>query len=282
MITLEGKVAIVTGGAAGIGAATVRIMAALGANVLIADVDEVRSKALVDELTATGAAVASCRTDVTVEDDIRMMIDAAVQEFGGLDILHNNAGIPRTIAPDCEVVDMTLDWWYKTISAHLTSVMLGCKYAIPQMIARGGGAIVNTSSSSAHAATVDLPAYGVSKAGVHQLTREVAATYGRNNIRCNAVVPGAVLTERGRATLPPDIFRLFATETVLPRLTLPEDIANVVVFLASEASAMITGQAITVDGGMMIKLPYWLPKMRTRLGEQFDETTHQYEDMQKS
>lgn len=281
MFRLDGKVAVVTGGAAGIGAATVRIMAALGARVLIADVDEAGSKALADELSAQGAGVIAFRADILVEDDIRAMIDAAVHSFGGLDILHNNAGIPRTIAPDCEIADMTLDWWYKTLSGHLTSAMLGCKYAIPRMIARGGGAIVNTSSSSALAATVDLPAYGVAKAGLHQLTREVAATYGRNNIRCNAVVPGAVLTERGRKTLPPDIFQLFATETVLPRLAEPEDIANVAVFLASEASAMITGQAITVDGGMMTKLPYWEPKMRARLGDQFDATTHKYEDSQK-
>lgn len=282
MIRLDGKVAVVTGGAAGIGAATVRIMAGLGAQVVIADVDEARSKALAGELCSRGASVIAFRADILVEDDIRAMIDAAVDHFGGLDILHNNAGIPRTIAPDCEVAHMTLDWWYKTLSGHLTSAMLGCKYAIPKMIARGGGAIVNTSSSSALAATVDLPAYGVAKAGLHQLTREVAATYGRDNIRCNAVVPGAVLTERGRKTLPPDIFQLFATETVLPRLAEPEDIANVAVFLASDASAMITGQAIPVDGGMMTKLPYWEPKMRGRLGDRFDATTHKYEDVRKN
>ena len=279
MIALEGKVAVVTGGAAGIGEATVRTMVELGAHVVIADVDVVRAQALVADLTAKGGSVISCRADILIEDDIAAMIAVAVNRFGGLDILHNNAGIPRTIAPDCEIVDMPLDWWHKTLSGHLTSAMLGCKYAIPHMIARGGGAIVNTSSSSAYWATVDLPAYGVAKAGLHQLTREVAATYGRNNIRCNAVVPGAVMTERGRKTLPPDIFQLFATETVLPRLAGPQDIANVAVFLASDASAMITGQAIVVDGGMMIKLPYWLPKMQARLGESFDESTYKFTDL---
>lgn len=279
MISLEGKVAIVTGGANGIGEATVRTMVGLGAHVVIADVDEARSRALVAELTEAGGSVISCRADILVEDDIAAMIETAVQRFGGLDILHNNAGIPRTIAPDCEIVDLPVDWWYKTLAGHLTSAMLGCKYAIPHMIARGGGAIVNTSSSSALAATVDLPSYGVAKAGLHQLTREVAATYGRNNIRCNAVVPGAVLTERGRKTLPPDIFQLFATESVLPRLAGPQDIANVAVFLASDASAMITGQAIVVDGGMMIKLPYWLPKMRASRGEAFDASTHKYTEL---
>ncbi|MDB5715103.1 MAG: 3-oxoacyl-[acyl-carrier protein] reductase [Sphingomonadales bacterium] len=278
MINLHGRVAIVTGGASGIGAATVRIMAGLGAKVVIADVDEERSAALVAASTALLGEVVACRADILVEDDIRALIDFAVDRFGGLDILHNNAGIPRTIAPDAEVVNLTVEMWNKTIAGHVTSAMLGCKYAIPRMIERGGGAIVNTSSSSALAATVDLVAYGVAKSGLHALTREVAATYGRNNIRCNAVVPGAVMTERGRKTLPKDIFQLFATETPLPRLAQPEDIANVAVFLASDAAGMVTGQAITVDGGMQIKLPYWLPKMRARLGGEFESSTYKYED----
>ncbi len=189
MINLQGKVAIVTGGAAGIGEATVRTMARLGAKVVIADVDEARSELLADELKSAGAEVLACRTDILVERDIAGMVETAVSHFGGLDILHNNAGVPRTVAPDCEVADLPVEWWHKTLDAHLTSAMLGCKYALPRMIARGGGAIVNTSSSSANDATVDLPSYGAAKAGLHQLTREVAATYGRNNIRCNAVVP---------------------------------------------------------------------------------------------
>ncbi|WP_289145138.1 SDR family oxidoreductase [uncultured Sphingobium sp.] len=276
MISLQGKVAVVTGGASGIGAATVKMMIDLGAQVVIADVDEESSAALEKALGHTGN-IAACRTDILIEDDIRGMIDFAVDRFGGLDILHNNAGIPRTIAPDAEVTGLTVEMWNKTIAGHVTSAMLGCKYAIPKMIARGGGAIVNTSSSSALAATVDLVAYGVAKSGLHALTREVAATYGRDNIRCNAVVPGAVMTERGRKTLPPDIFQLFATETPLPRLAEPEDIASVAVFLASDAAGMVTGQALTVDGGMMTKLPYWLPKMRASRGTAFDESTYGYE-----
>lgn len=276
MISLQGKVAIVTGGASGIGAATVKMMIDLGAQVVVADIDEERSTALEKALGHTGN-IAACRTDILIEDDIRGMIDFAVDRFGGLDILHNNAGIPRTIAPDAEVTGLTVEMWNKTIAGHVTSAMLGCKYAIPKMIERGGGAIVNTSSSSALAATVDLVAYGVAKSGLHALTREVAATYGRDNIRCNAVVPGAVMTERGRKTLPPDIFQLFATETPLPRLAQPEDIASVAVFLASDAAGMVTGQAITVDGGMMTKLPYWLPKMRASRGAAFDASTYGYE-----
>jgi NAD(P)-dependent dehydrogenase (short-subunit alcohol dehydrogenase family) len=278
MINLSGKVAIVTGGAAGIGEATVRTMASLGAQVLIADVDEARSKTLVAELTAVGYAVDACRTDILVEEDIREMIQTAVKRFGGLDILHNNAGVPRTIAPDCEVSDLPTNWWHKTIDAHLTSAMLGCKYAIPHMRARGGGAIVSTSSSAANDATVDLPSYSVAKAGLQQLTREIAATYGRDNIRCNAVVPGVVMTARGLATMSPDQIELFATETPLPRLASAQDIANVVVFLASDLAGMITGQAIPVDGGMMIKLPYWLPKMRASRGERFEASTYRLEN----
>ncbi len=282
MIDLTSKVAVVTGGASGIGEATVRILSRLGAAVVIADIDEVRSQALATELTEAGGEAIACRTDILEEADIKGMIETAVARFGGLDILHNNAGIPRTVAPDCEIADLPVDWWRKTLDAHVTSAMLGCKYAIPHMTARGGGAIVNTSSSSANYATVDLPSYSVAKAGLHALTREVAVTYGRNNIRCNAVVPGAVMTARGRATLPPDIFQLFATQTVLPRLAMAEDIANVVVFLASDMAAMITGQAIPVDGGMMNKLPYWLPKMRARGEAAFDATTFSYEDLDKA
>jgi NAD(P)-dependent dehydrogenase (short-subunit alcohol dehydrogenase family) len=273
VINLDGKVAVITGGASGIGEATVRTMARYGAAVVIADVDMPRAEALAADLRDSGFKVRACHTDVTEESQIANVMAFAVSEFGGVDILHNNAGIPRTIAPDCEIIDMKLDWWNRTINAHLTSAMLGCKHALPHMIARGGGAIVNSSSSAGFWATVDQTAYSAAKAGVHSLTREVAATYGRDNIRCNAVVPGLVLTDRGRATLSPDRVDLFARETPLPRLAVAQDLANAVVFLASDAAGMITGQTLSVDGGFMIKLPFWQAKMRARNSEAFEATT---------
>lgn len=278
MIELDNRVALVTGGAAGIGQATVRTMARLGASVVIADVDDLGADALAEEIRRSGGMALAVHTDIMVEADIEAMVAATVRAFGRLDILHNNAGVPRTIAPDCEVMDMSVEWWNLTLNAHLTSVMLGCKHALPHMIAGGGGAIVNTSSAAAFGATVDLAAYGTAKAGLHQLTREVAATYGRDNVRCNAVVPGAVMTDRGRRTLPPAMLELFASETPLPRLCEAQDIANLAVFLASDAAAMITGQAISVDGGMMTKLPYWLPKMRASRGADFDRKSRSYDD----
>jgi NAD(P)-dependent dehydrogenase (short-subunit alcohol dehydrogenase family) len=273
MIDLTGKVAVIIGGASGIGEASARTFAAHGASVVIGDVNGDAAGAIVTELRAAGLQAAACYCDVMIEADIQGLMTMAVDIFGGLDILHNCAGIPRTIAPDCEIIDMPLEWWNRTITGHLTGAMLGCKHALPHMIARGGGAIVNTSSLAGFSATMDLPAYGAAKAGIHQLTREVAATYGRDNIRCNVVVPGLVLTPRGLATLTPEQVELFAAETPLTRLPTAQDLANVVLFLASDLAAMVTGQTITVDGGLMIKLPYWQSKMRSNRGDRFDATT---------
>lgn len=270
----EGQIAVITGGAAGIGRSIAEKLAAAGASIVIADVDGTAAEALVKDIASRGGHALFQHTDILVERDIEAMIATAVTAFGKLDLLFNNAGVPRTIAPDSEIARMTADKWRLTLDAHLTSAMLGCLYAIPEMKRAGGGAIVNTSSASALAATMDLSAYSAAKAGLHALTREVAVTYGRDNIRCNAVVPGAVMTERGRATLPPDIIRLFAEETPLPRLASPDNIANVALFLASDAAAMVTGQALLADGGMMSKLPYWLPKMRATRGQYFDDTTY--------
>lgn len=275
MISLAGKVAVVIGGSSGIGEATVRLMASLGARVVIGDVDEAGAKAITADVE-TGA-VEFLQTDIFDEQQIVALMNLAVSRYGQLDILVNSAGVPRSIAPDAEILDLPVEWWNKTIAGHLTSTMLACKYALPKMITSGGGSIVNISSAACSWATVDLPSYSAAKAGVNQLSREVAATYGRDNIRCNVVVPGAVLTPRGRATMTPAMFDLFASETPLTRLTQAIDVANVVVFLASDSAAMVTGQSLNVDGGMMTKLPYWLPKMRARLGERFAETTAQYE-----
>ncbi|RIJ26840.1 SDR family NAD(P)-dependent oxidoreductase [Henriciella mobilis] len=274
MLNFTNKVAVVTGGASGIGRATVKTLASLEANVVIADIDEKNAGTLIDECADLPGKVVFCSTDILHEEQIANMISHALSSFGRIDILHNNAGVPRSRAPDCEITDMTVEWWHRTIDAHLTSAMLGCKYALPHMITNGGGVIVNTSSSAAADATVDLPAYSSAKAGLHQLTREVAATYGRDNVRCNAVVPGLVLTERGRATLPAEQIKLFAAQTPLPYLAEAQDIANVVVFLASDASRMINGECLRAEGGMMIKLPYWESKLKASRGPSFSRKAY--------
>ena len=282
MIDLTGRVAIVTGGAAGIGEACIRKLCALGARAVIADVDAQKGEAIASELRAGGADAAFAQTDILEEAQIAALVERVIGDFGGLDILVNSAGIPRTIAPDSEVAQVNTDDWNTTISGHLTATMLTAKYALPHMIAGGGGSIVNVSSLSSQFATRDLTAYSAAKAGVNQLTKEIAATYGRDNVRCDAVVPGAVLTDRGRKTMGREMFELFAAETPLPRLPEADDLADVIIFFASDLSAMVNGQVLNVDGGMMTKLPYWLPKMRASRGARFDEAGAKYQDGDES
>ncbi|AKH68093.1 dehydrogenase of unknown specificity, short-chain alcohol dehydrogenase like [Spongiibacter sp. IMCC21906] len=275
MNDLRGKVVVVMGGASGIGESCVNKLSDLGAKVMIADINEGVGIELKNRIKSKGGEVEFFKLDIFYEDQIKGLFDFTAMTYSRVDVLINSVGVPRTVAPDSEIKDMLVEDWNKTLWAHATSAMLACKYVLQHMIDAGGGAIVNISSAASRFATVDLAAYSASKAAVNQLSKEVAVTYGRNNIRCNVVVPGAVLTERGRKTLDNGAFELFATETPLPRIASPSDIANVAIFLASDMSAMVTGQAIDVDGGMMSKLPYWLPKMRSSRGDFFDKTTCQ-------
>lgn len=279
VIDLTGKVAIVTGGSAGIGGACIRKLSALGAHAVVADVDVQKGEAIVRELLDDGGSAAFVKTDILVETQIAALVNQVVQDFGGVDILINSAGIPRTIAPDSEVINVDTHHWNTTIAGHLTATMLTAKYSLPHMIAGGGGSIVNVSSLSSQHATMDLSAYSAAKAGVNQLTKEIAATYGRDNIRCNAVVPGAVLTERGRKTMGQEMFQLFADETPLPRLADAEDLADAILFFVSDMSSMISGQSLVVDGGMMTKLPYWRPKMQASRGAEFDDAAAKYQPL---
>ena len=188
---LKDKVAIVTGSASGIGRSTALLLASEGASVVVADLDGPGAEKVVAEIEAAGGKALARVVDVSREDAVREMIAAAVDTWGGLDILHNNAAAlgPASPGRDMDVASMDVEIWDRTMAVNLRGVMLGCKHAIPAMLERGGGAIVNTSSGSAQRGDLAIPAYAVSKGGVDTLTRYVATQYGKRGIRCNAIAP---------------------------------------------------------------------------------------------
>jgi len=250
-------VAIVTGAASGIGRASALALAREGASVLVADLDAAGAARVAAEIEGAGGRAAGQRTDVSDPASAAAMVEAAVRAFGGLDVLHNNAAAsdPGVIGADGELVDLDLAVWERTLAVNLRGPMLGCKYAIPRMLERGGGAIVNTSSASGLVGDLARVAYGVSKAGLDSLTRYVATQYGKRGIRCNSIAPGVIATPALESNVTREQIAIYARNHLTPRLGRPEDIAAAVVFLASDAAAFITGQTLCVDGGLLAHHP---------------------------
>lgn len=257
MARLKGKVAVITGGASGMGEGTVELFVAEGAKVILADIKEAEGR----EIAARhgDAHVRFQRCDVTVEDDIKQTMQAAVDAFGGLDIVFNNAGAG---GPMNSIKDMTGEAWDASHALLLRSVALGIRYAIPHLMARGGGTIVNTASVAGVQAGLGPTAYSVAKCGVIHLTKVAAMELARDNIRVNAICPGLILTN---IFTPANMTTPQMAETIknsmrqqapdsqpIAKAGLPEDIANACLFLASDESAFVTGQHLIVDGGMTL------------------------------
>jgi meso-butanediol dehydrogenase / (S,S)-butanediol dehydrogenase / diacetyl reductase len=239
------RVAIVTGGAAGIGAATVKLMARDGAKVVIVDVAEEAGNNLAKEIGVERALFVSC--DIGDQNAVEAMIDAAVQRFGSIDILVNNAAVFGGMG--MQTPDLPLETWERTIRIALTGTFLCCKSAIPHMRARGKGAIVNVGSVSGIRGDNGFSAYNAAKGAVLNYTRTLAIDHGRDGIRVNAVCPGPVLTGRPMLTQP-DVQDVFMPRIPLRRYGQPEDIANGIAFLASDDADWITGVILPVDGGV--------------------------------
>jgi NAD(P)-dependent dehydrogenase (short-subunit alcohol dehydrogenase family) len=257
---LAGKVAVVTGGGSGIGEASCRRFATEGAAVVVADRDADGATRVAAAVRDSGGRAIAVAVDVTSEDGVAAMAAAAV-EFGPIDVLYANAGI----AGSGRAGDLSLEAWQRVIDVNLTGVWLSCRAVLPQMIANGGGSIINQASVGGLVGVGGIAAYAAAKAGVIGLTRQMAVDYGPDNVRVNAVCPGTVPTPLVRRTYAEGGgFASSVSEAVdfdtmlersrarfpLGRVGSVDDIANIAVYLASDESAWTTGTAIAIDGGM--------------------------------
>jgi NAD(P)-dependent dehydrogenase (short-subunit alcohol dehydrogenase family) len=268
MTELTGKVAIVTGAASGLGKATAEVLAADGAAIVVADINRHNAEIVANDLVARGYRAVGFGVDVAVEDQVRDMVTAAVEAFGRLDILHNNAAFTSV-----DVIGRDLGWaefdpalFERVLRVNLVGYALGAKYAIPQMISQGGGVVINTSSTDAILSALVRVMYGASKGAINALTRSIATQYGRQGIRCVGVSPGVIITEGARESVPADVLATLNKHNLSAREGLPEDIAHLVSFLASDKAGFITGVTIQVDGGLTAHFPTYADELAAHAG----------------
>lgn len=257
---LDGKVAIVTGAASGIGQACAERLAADGAAVVVTDLQDAKGEAVAASIRAAGGAAVFLRQDVTQEAEWAAMMLAVKARFGGLNILVNNAGIGR----DAPITEMSLETWRLQIGVNLEAMFLGLKHAIPLMRASGGGAVVNMSSAASDRPTANMSAYCASKAGVKHLTKVAAleCAQTQSGVRVNSVHPGPIESPAWDAlggltgdepAGKPDLDAYARAAVPLGVMGLPVDIANAVSFLVSEEARYVTGAELFVDGGLALK-----------------------------
>lgn len=249
---LDGKVAVITGGAQGIGRGIAHRFAAEGSHVVVADIQEQRGASTVEELSGTGATASFVHTDVTDAGQIERMVQFAVERHGRIDVLVNNAFWNK----GGTAVDLDLADWNKALAAMVTASFLGAKYAIPHMERAGGGAIICISSVHGILAAARGVAYETSKAALIMLVKQMAVDFGPINVRVNAICPGLIVHERHDTAWQQDPVRagLRKVDYPLRRWGTPQDIANAALYLASEEASFVTGHALLVDGGMTVQL----------------------------
>jgi NAD(P)-dependent dehydrogenase (short-subunit alcohol dehydrogenase family) len=250
MKTLEGKCALITGGASGIGRATAQVFAEEGAAVAIADINDMAGRVFVRDIKATGGEALYIHCDVTRAEDCQRAVEKTVEQLGGLDILFNNAGMIRR----ANVVETSETEWDQVMAVNVKSVFLMSKFAVPIMAAAGGGSIINSGSGWGLKGGSKAVSYCASKGAVVNMTRAMAIDHGGDNIRVNCVCPGDTDTpmlrgEAGQLGQNEERFLEEAAERPLGRLGKPSEVAQAVLYMASDAASYVTGTTLVVDGG---------------------------------
>lgn len=251
---LDGRVAIVAGGASGIGAATAARLGSEGARVVVGDIAVDGAQRTVDRIVGAGGIATAVAFDLSDPASVAELVATAAATYGGVDALFTVGADMGALRADSDVVDIEFDLWDRVMAVNLRGYVAAMKYAIPQLLSRGGGTIVNMSSAAAFQGEPTRPAYATAKAGIGALTRHVASRWGKEGIRCNAVAPGFTATEAIRSAPQWPELELSALKRIRgARVGDTDDIASLVAFLISDEGAWINGQVINIDGGTVLR-----------------------------
>ncbi|MDA4106791.1 SDR family NAD(P)-dependent oxidoreductase [Mycolicibacterium holsaticum] len=251
---LDGKIAVVAGGATGIGAACARRLAAEGCSVVVGDVNLDGATTTAQDITAAGDVATPVHFDLAEPESVAELVNTTVAQFGGLDLLFNVGSDMSLLPGDTDVLDIDLAVWERTMTVTLRGYLLALKHSIPHLLARGGGAVVNMASAAAFEGEPTRPAYATAKAGVCALTRHVASRWGRDGLRCNAIAPGLTATAVIRSAPQWPQLEVAALKRMRStRVGKVDDIAAMVAFLMSAEGAWVNGQTINIDGGTVLR-----------------------------
>lgn len=249
---LKDKVVLVAGAATGLGAASAQRLAQEGARVVVGDLNIDGAKETASAILAAGGEAVAMQFDISDDDSVRELVASSVRTYDGLDAVHINAGDMGSVPKDSNIVDIDLAVWDRTIAVNLRGHMLVARHSVPELLTRGGGAIVFTSSIASFTGDPQRPAYSATKAAINALARHVASKWGKDGIRANAITPGLILTSDIQEGAAPELLQAMLARTRSPRLGQAGDIASMVAYLMSDEGAWINGQAVNVDGGTVL------------------------------